>query len=302
MKAIITGGAGFIGSHLADRLVKDGHEAVVIDDLSGGVKGNVHDKATLIVKDIRSDISAEVAGADAVFHFAADPDVRGSAGSPANGFSRNVAGTLSVLESCRRADIRRIVFASTSTVYGEAAIPTPETHPCSPVSNYGASKLACEGYLSSYSSSYGMKCTSLRYANIYGPRSRHGVMHDFYLKMRADPSKLEILGDGNQSKSYLHVSDCVDATVLAWENQSPGYDVFNVGSTGRASVIGIARLMCRSLGIAPAFSFSGGVKGWAGDIPNMLPDVSKIGRLGWKQRIGLEDGIISYLSWLGDGF
>lgn len=296
---VVTGGAGFIGSHLVDKLVSEGADVLVIDDLSTGIKGQVNPKARLIRKDIRTDLSAELKDAEAVFHLAADPEVRRSATEPAHGFDINVRGTFSVLEACRKSDVRRVLLASTSTVYGEAKkIPTPEDHPCVPVSNYGASKLAGEAYIASYAGSYGIKGTTLRFANIFGERSSHGVMFDFYHKLKKNPEKLEILGDGKQDKSYLHVSDCVDALLTAWKKQKVPYDVFNAGSRDRITVDTLARLMCDIMELKPEFFYTGTKRGWAGDVPLMLLDVSKLEALGWKQRIGFKQGMERYLRWL----
>ncbi|MEW6036201.1 MAG: NAD-dependent epimerase/dehydratase family protein [Candidatus Micrarchaeota archaeon] len=300
MKIAVTGGAGFIGSHLADSLVAEGHEALVIDDLSSGSKDNLNPRAAFVRKDIRTDVSRHLKGCDAVFHLAADPDVRSSAENPRKSLDQNVLATFSLLESCRKAGVKRFVFASTSTVYGEAAvIPTPETHPCMPISNYGASKLSCEAYVSSYSHCYGIKGTSLRLANIFGERSRHGVMFDFYNKLRRDPSRLEVLGDGKQDKSYLHVSDCVSAFLAAWKGQKREYDVYNVGSSGRLKVDDLARLMCKTLGLNPKLETTGTSRGWAGDVRLMQLDTKKLEALGWKEEVPFGEGLRRYLEWLG---
>jgi UDP-glucose 4-epimerase len=298
-KLCVTGGAGFIGSHLTDALVAKGHEVLVIDTLSSGRKDYVNPKATLARKDIRSDLSKELKEVDAVFHFAADPDVRTSATDPRRSFDANVVGTFMVLESCRKADVRRVVFPSTSTVYGETGvIPTSEDEPCFPISNYGASKLACEAYLSSYSASYGMKCTSLRFANIFGERSTHGVLFDFYNKLKKNAKEMEILGDGKQDKSYLHVSDCVFAAITAWEKQERLYDVFNVGSREKKTVTEIARILCDELGVSPRFMYTGTSRGWVGDMRLMLLDTGKLERLGWKQSVSFAEGMRKYVKWI----
>jgi UDP-glucose 4-epimerase len=299
MKVAVTGGAGFIGSHLVDALVKDGHEVVVIDDLSSGKQENINKKARFIRKDIHSDLTSEFSGADCVFHLAADPDVRSSAANPKKSFEDNVLGAFSVLESCRKADVKRVVFVSTSTVYGEASvIPTPENYPCAPISNYGASKLASEAYISSYSGSYGIKGTSLRLANIFGERSNHGVMFDFFQKLRKNPSMLEILGDGKQDKSYLHVSDCVSAILTTWKKQKNPYEAYNVGSPDKIKVEALARLMCETMELETRFEFTGTKRGWVGDVKLMLLDIKKIEALGWKQKVGFEDGIERYITWM----
>lgn len=300
MKAVVTGGAGFIGSHLAEELLKLGYEVTVIDSLISGLKENLPKEAEFVKKDITvDDISRDMKGADAVFHYAADPDVRSSASNPGRSFSYNVAGTFNVLEACRKLGVKRFVFASTSTVYGEASIiPTPESYPQEPVSNYGASKLAGEAYVSSFSRCYGIKSTALRYANIYGNRSTHGVMFDFFQKLVKDPKRLEILGDGRQEKSYLFISDCVSGTMAAFRGQEAAFEAYNVGSREKRSVKEIAELVGGGMGVSPRLVFSGGERGWAGDVREMLLDVSKLERLGWSAKIGFEEGVKLYLQWL----
>jgi len=300
MKVVITGGAGFIGSHLADALLRKGNEITIIDNLSTGKKENVPPGARFVLKDIlKEDVAEEVEGADAVFHMAADPDVRLSAEDPVKSFELNTVATFRLLESCRKADVKGFVLASTSTVYGDAElIPTPENYPCVPISNYGASKLACEGYCSAYAHSYGIRTTVLRYANIFGERSTHGVMHDFYKKLKKNPSELEILGDGRQEKSYLHVEDCVSATITAFEKQEKIYDVFNIGSSEKHNVNEIAGMVCNAMGVKPRFRYTGGERGWVGDVRLMLLDVRKIERLGWRESTRFEDGVRAYLDWL----
>lgn len=299
MRVAVTGGAGFIGSHLTDSLIAEGHSVLVIDDLSSGKKEYVNPKAEFVQKDIREDLTQELKGAESVFHMAADPDVRSSSQNPKKFFDINVNGTCSVLEGCRKNNVKNIVLASTSTVYGETeVIPTPETHHCAPISIYGASKLACEAYFSAYSSTYGIKGTILRYANIFGERSTHGVMFDFYHKLKKDPSKLEILGDGKQTKSYLHVSDAVSATLLAWKKQEKKYDVFNVGMLDKRTVTELAVSECKALGLEPELSYTGSERGWAGDVKCMLLDPSKLQALGWKSEVSFDEGIKKYVDFL----
>jgi UDP-glucose 4-epimerase len=290
----VTGGAGFIASHLVDALVK-ANDVTVIDTISSGNIENVNKKAKLARSDICEPL--DLKGTKAVFHFAADPDVRTSAELPSRSFYLNVKGTFSVLESCRKHDVEHVVLASSSTVYGEAPIPTPEDCPCRPISNYGASKLAGEAYLSSYCSTYGMKGTVLRFANIFGERSGHGVMFDFYHKLRKDPKNLEILGDGKQQKSYLHVSDAVSAIMTACNKQKNNYDVFNIGGNETVDVNTIAQQIARIMEVSPSFTYTG-TKGWVGDVPIMLLDCSKLRSLGWNPEVSFEQGIERYISWL----
>jgi len=219
MFSVVTGGAGFIGSHLADALVARGDEVLVIDNLSSGERGNLEGhlaagRVELLVADLLEDgWQGRLAGADRVYHVAADPDVRGGASSPDAMFRESVVATERVLEAMRAARVPEIAFTSTSTVYGEATvIPTPESYtPMEPISVYGAGKLACEALIGAWCHSFGMRAFVFRFANIVGERSNHGVSWDFIHKLRADPAVLEILGDGRQTKSYLEVHACVDA-------------------------------------------------------------------------------------------
>jgi len=300
MGVLVTGGAGFIASHLSDRLVMEGHSVTVIDNLSAGKRENVNSSCRLVIQDIKKPLSG-LGKAEAVFHFAADPEVKSSASDPLSSFENNVLGTYNVLEWCRKNDAKQLVFASTSTVYGETKIlPTPEGHPFFPISNYGASKAACESYICSYAHTYGIKSTALRYANIFGERSTHGVIHDFFQKLKKDPKKLEILGNGLQEKSYLHVSDAINATLLAWKKQTGKFDVFNVGSEHKHSVNEIAKLVSRELGISPTLSYTGGERGWSGDVKSMLLDISKLKKLGWAEQLSFEEGLHDYIIWLSN--
>ncbi len=297
MKVAVTGGAGFIGSNLVDTLVKDGHDVLVIDDFSSG--NHINSNAAYDRISILDDLTSSLVDIETVFHLAADPDVRSSAGNPNKSFDINAKGTFKLLDSCRKADVGNVVFTSTSTVYGEAeVIPTPETHPCRPISNYGASKLSGEAYISSFSSTYGIRASSLRLANIFGERSTHGVMYDFYNKLNSNPHSLEILGTGKQDKSYLHVSDCISAILLIWEKQKKQYEIFNIGSREKHTVEEIARIESRLMGVAPTFTHTGEKRGWNGDVRLMLLDVSRMEDLGWKEQVSLEEGMGRYVRYL----
>ncbi|MFH0818135.1 MAG: GDP-mannose 4,6-dehydratase, partial [Candidatus Micrarchaeota archaeon] len=192
---------------------------------------------------------------------------------------------------------------STSAVYGDAMIfPTPETHPTIPISNYAASKVAAEAYVSSYSSTYGMKGTVLRFANIFGSRSGHGVMHDFYFKLKKNPKELRMFGNGKQTKSYLFISDCIDSVLLAYKRQKSNFEVFNVGSDRTFSVDEIAGLVSSDMGVSPKYSYTGGERGWVGDVTKMRLDVRKLKKLtGWKPKISMKAGVRLYLEWLARG-
>lgn len=289
MKCIVTGGAGFIGSHLTDLLVSQGHEVVVIDSMVAGREENlsaVLDKITLIKKDLLADgWQSAFNGAERVYHIAADPDVRGSARKSWEVYENNVTATVRVLEAMKQYDVREIVFTSTSTVYGEASvIPTPETYsPMIPISIYAASKLACEAMISSYAATYNWHAWVYRFANIIGPRSTHGVIYDFVQKLRANPNELEILGDGTQSKSYLSVFECVKGMVFAPTISHDVFNFFNIGSEDWVSVKQIAELVVEEMGLKNVtFKFTGGDRGWVGDVPKMQLGVDKLKSFGWE--------------------
>lgn len=294
-KIIVTGGSGFIASHLAESLCLE-NEVVVIDR-AAPEKGVLGGGVRFLKEDIRRAQPQAYAGAGAIYHFAADPIVQSSTSNPQQCFSDNVEGTFCVLEAARKSDVKHIIFASTSAVYGNAEMPTPESALPSPISNYAASKLAGEAFLRSYSSCYGIKATVVRYANIFGERSRHGVMHDFFMRLRADPSRLAILGDGKQRKSYLYIRDAVDATLLAAKSGGGQFDIYNIGSEESATVAEIASMIALEMGAHPAYSFAGG-EAWKGDVPLMLLDISRIKALGFSQKTSFAQGVKKYVSWL----
>ncbi|MEM1657921.1 MAG: GDP-mannose 4,6-dehydratase [Candidatus Jordarchaeales archaeon] len=307
IKALVTGGCGFIGSHLVDALVVRECEVVVLDNLSGSTVENIEGhiksgKVKLVVGDLRDYEKVEkcVRDVDIVFHFAAQADVRRSVSEPRLDYEINVQGTINVLEAMRNSDARKMVFASSGgTLYGDAKqVPTPENLTPRPISPYGAAKAACEMYLSAYHACYGISSLSLRYANIIGPRSTHGVIYDFYWKLKKNPKKLEILGDGSQTKSYLYVSDCVDATIHLTERFT-GFDVYNVGSEEVTTVREIAKIVVSELGLTDVeFCYTGGERGWIGDVPLVILDISKLKETGWKPKVSTEEGIKRYVRWL----
>jgi UDP-glucose 4-epimerase len=307
-KLLVTGGCGFIGSHLVDALIDKDNEVTILDNLSSSTLEYVRQhvgkgKARFVKGDIRNFriVSRLCSEKDAIFHFAAQPDVRLSLTQPIEDFETNVKGTLNILEGARTRGVPLFVFASTSTVYGQASIiPTPESYPIAPISNYGASKSACETYMMAYSSCYEMNCVSLRYANIFGERSNHGVVRDFFMKLKTDPLKLEILGDGKQKKSYVYISDCIAASTLAAEKgNGRGFEAFNIGSNEQVEVNEIARVVSEELGLSGVrFSYTGGKTGWIGDVTDMLLDTTRIRKLGWETRVDTKEGIRRYVSWL----
>jgi UDP-glucose 4-epimerase len=303
MKILVTGGAGFIGSHVVDRLIGAGHEIVVLDNLSSGNDKfiNPHiDKENFQFHKIDlldGDITDFFDGVEQVWHLAANPEVKLGARDTRIHLEQNVIATYNVLEAMRLKEVPRIIFTSTSTVYGEAHIlPTPEEYPTIPISLYGASKLAGEALIASYCHTFEMQAWLYRFANVIGRRSSHGVIYDFITKIRYNPSELEILGDGNQTKSYIYVDDCIDAMLAGIGSKAEGnkkVNMFNIGSDDMISVKRIAEIVCEEMHISPKpkFKFTGGKRGWKGDVPIMSLDASKLNNLGWKQRYNSEGAV-----------
>ncbi|MHA1579192.1 MAG: SDR family NAD(P)-dependent oxidoreductase [Candidatus Freyarchaeota archaeon] len=307
-KALVTGGAGFIGSHLVDRLVEMGCDVVVLDNLSNSSLEYLQDYidrglVEFVEGDVRDFETVEscVEGSSLVFHFAAQYDVRRSVSDPLYDFDVNVHGIINILEAMRKKEVLNIVFASSGgTLYGLAeAFPTPETYPPQPISPYGASKAAAEMYISAYCACYGLCGVSLRYANIIGPRSLHGVIFDFYQKLKNEPRSLQILGDGKQKKSYMDVSDCIDASLYATERVGSGFNIFNIGSEEWVTVNYIAKVVISELKLRDVeLSYTGGEQGWTGDVSLMLLDISKLKSLGWKPKMRIDEAIRRYVKWL----
>ncbi len=295
-RVVVTGGAGFLGSHLADALVSM-CSVVAVDDLSSGTLKNLASArkagAAFAKRDLaRGDPATVFRGAAVAFHYAADPDVRSAAKDPNPTFAGNVVMTFRVLDACRRADVARFCLASTSTVYGEAAIvPTPEDYgPLLPKSVYGGTKLACEGLASAFAHAYGLEATIVRYANVVGGRSGHGVVVDFCRKLARNPRSLEILGrEPGTAKSYVYVDDAVRGTLAAFEAGRSPVDVFNIGSEDAISVREIADIAVRELGLRNvAYRWTGGVGGggWVGDITRMMLATDKLRATGWAPQLG----------------
>jgi UDP-glucose 4-epimerase len=308
-RALITGGAGFIGSHLADRLVSEGVEIVVYDDFSTGHRRYLEDlsqssAASIVEGDVLDTdrLRAAVHGCDTVLHFAANADVRYGLEDPSADLEQNTVGTFSVLEAMRSENVRRIVFASTGSIYGDTdVVPTPEDCPF-PVqtSLYGASKLAGEGLVEAYCEGYGFTGIILRFVSILGERYSHGHLFDFYRALRSDPGRLTVLGNGRQQKSYLYVGDCVDACVLLLQTHgAPGVGVYNLGTDEVSTVDASVEAICEHLRIRPAVEHTGGDRGWVGDSPLVHLDCSRLRALGWRPAWTIRGAIDRTLAWLG---
>ncbi len=291
-KILVTGGAGFIGSHLVDCLTEKENRITVFDNLSSGKIGFIENHLenpdfTLIKGDLLDHKAIERAckDIDLVFHVAANPDVRLGASDTKIHFDQNILATYNLLEAMRKNSVKKVAFTSTSTIYGEARImPTPENYgPLLPISLYGASKLACEALITSYSHTFDMQAWIFRFANIVGPRSTHGITVDFIRKLQENPIQLEILGDGKQEKSYLHVSECVDAILFAIDKSKEDVNIFNIGSEDTISATGIGRAIVEEMKLSEVkFIYTGGSRGWKGDVPRMRLDIEKLKDIGWK--------------------
>jgi len=298
-RVLVTGGAGFIGSHLVDKLMEKEACVRIFDNLSSGSLENVgrwlNNRGFEFLKgDLldKQDTQKAVENCEVVFHLAANPEVRLSSVSPDIHFEQNVVATYNLLEAARKSGTAEsFVFTSSSTVYGEASkIPTPEDYsPLEPISVYGASKMASEALITAYAHTYGFNAIIYRLANIIGPRSGHGVIPDFIEKLRRNPHELEILGDGTQAKSYLHVDDCVEAMLFGYTKTSRRVEVYNLGSDDRIDVNSIAHIVVEEMGLKNVtFRYTGGVdggRGWKGDVKHMLLAVDRLKSLGWKPKL-----------------
>jgi len=293
--SIVTGGAGFIGSHIAEKLISMGEKVTVIDNLSSGTKENLERcQDQKLFNFIKADLNKDEINFEDiknVFHLAAYPEVSTGFDNPGLAYRENVENTFKLLELIRKSDVEKFVFSSSSVVYGEPKeIPTPETYgPLLPISAYGGSKLSCEGLIASYCSNYGIKCSIVRFANVIGSRSNHGIIWDFIHKLLKDNNELKILGDGTQSKSYIHVDDCVEGILVSLEKSQKNIDVFNIGNNDKVDVMTIAKIICNRLSLENVkFSTTGGTldgRGWVGDVKQMQLDISKLKELGWTPKL-----------------
>jgi UDP-glucose 4-epimerase len=302
MKFLVTGGLGFIGSHLVDKLIANGNHIIVLDNLSSGslknlehLKGNKN--FSFIKGDLLKieDIENALKGVSKVYHIAANPDVRLGEVDTKTHFEQNIVASYNLLEVMRRSNVKNIVFTSTSAVYGDAkVIPTPEDYPTMPISTYGASKLAVEGLISSYCHTFGMQAVIFRFANVIGKRSNHGVIVDFIKKLKNNPNELEILGDGTQTKSYVYIDDCIEGMLFGEEKAKSSFEVFNLGSEDKITVKEIADLIVKCLGLKNVrYKLIGGYegRGWKGDVKFMQLSIDKIKKLGWKPNYNSRDAV-----------
>ena len=295
-RIVVTGGAGFVGSHLVERLHASGSEVTVVDDLSNGRRDRIPDPINLERIDLTDEVAVDRLidrDVDLVFHLAARTEVHDD--DPRGQFETNTKMTHNVLEACRTADVRRVVYASSSAVYGETTgRPSEERTPLEPISVYGASKAADEALLSAFAGSCDLTVWNCRFTNIVGPRSKGSVVPDFVEKLRANPRRLTILGNGRQEKSYVHVRDAVAAMCHVIESDvasDPGVHTFNVGTHTTTTVDRIAEIVADVLGVAPSFEYTGGDRGWAGDVPRIHPSIAKLADLDWTPELESDEAV-----------
>jgi len=306
--SIVTGGVGFIGSHLVGKLLEEGCKIAVVDNFSSGKLENIkqllnNPSLTSVKEDLKKPKRLEqiVQKSEIIFHLAANPEVRIGETDPKIHYQENILTTFNLLEAIRKSKTAKvIVFTSTSTVYGDSTkIPTPENYaPLIPISTYGASKLACEALITSYAYTFNHRALILRLANIIGPKSNHGVIVDIIKKIKKNPRQLEILGDGNQEKSYMYVGDCVEAITHLTNKfleDTETVDIYNVGSNDRVSVKEIARIVAEEMGVPNIeYRFTGGVnggRGWKGDVKFMQLSIEKLLNTGWKPKYTSKEAV-----------
>jgi len=303
-RVLVTGAAGFIGSHLVDRLVEEGAEVVAIDNLKDGNLSNLAesmDKIEFHKVDIRNfeSLKEVMDGVEIVFHLAANANVPYSVDNPKYDFETNTLGTFNVLKLSLDLDVEKVVYASSAAVYGEPIyVPIDEEHPLNPISPYGASKLAGERLGFAYFKTYGLPFVSLRIFNTYGPRQRRYVMYDFLRKLKENPNRLEVLGTGEQIRDFCYVKDCVEAFVLACKSGNAAGEAFNIAGGNPISIKDLAFLMVKILSLdrRTKIVFTG--ESWKGDIVNLYADISKIkSKLGFKPRVSLGEGILKLKEW-----
>jgi UDP-glucose 4-epimerase len=307
MKVFVTGAAGFIASNLVDRLLADGHHVTGYDNFSTGQEHFVkdalrHARFHLHRQDLldQDALRRAMDGADLVIHLAANADVRFGLQHPTKDLEQNTLATSNVLEAMRATGVRRIAFASTGSVYGEASvIPTPEDT-AFPVqtSLYAASKLAAEALIEAYSEGFGFQGYIFRFVSILGERYSHGHVFDFYRQLLSHPQELHVLGNGLQRKSYLYVQDCIDAILVAIETAKDRVNILNLGTDEYCQVNDSIGWICEHLNLQPELRYSGGDRGWVGDNPFIFLDCSRMRALGWKPKLTIREGIARTLAYL----
>jgi len=308
--AFVTGGAGFIGSHLVDRLMAEGNRVTVYDNLSSGRKEFIaHHLENPLFKFIQGDLLEEgllresMNGHDIVFHLAANPEAREGNFRTRLDLEQNTMATYNFLESMRVNGVKRLVFTSSGTVYAEApGIPLQEEYgPMLPISLYGASKLACEGLISAFCHLFEMQAWILRLGNIIGSRSTHGVIFDLLGKLRRNPKTLQVLGDGRQTKPYVYIDDCIDGMLFCFRNSHDGVNLFNISTSTETSVREIVSMLLQKTGATAVVEYTGGERGWPGDVPRVKLNPKKAEALGWTARYTSDEAVARAIDALIEG-
>ena len=307
MRVLVTGAAGFIGSHMVDRLLAAGYSVAGLDNMSTGQRrflegALVHPQFSFHQCDLldRTSLGHAMQGVELVVHFAANADVRFGTDHPGKDLEQNTIATWNVLEAMREQGCKRIVFSSTGSVYGEPGIfPTPENCPF-PIqtSLYGASKAAAEGLIQAYCEGFGMQAYIFRFVSILGERYSHGHVFDFWQQLSRHPDHLHVLGNGHQRKSYLYVQDCIDAIFTALDRAESKVNIFNLGTDEYCEVNDSIGWICEHLGLKPKLTYSGGERGWVGDSPFILLDCSRIRALGWRPRLTIKEGVLATIQYV----
>lgn len=307
---LITGGAGFIGSHLSDALLELGHKITVFDNLSLGRLSNIEEaQKNPNFKFIKGDILDKEAlfdvfkndQFDVVFHMAANSDIAKSHANPNVDFDNTLTTTYNVLLGMKEFGVKNIVFASTSAIYGDTGVSVTEDYgPLFPISHYGASKLASEAYISSFCENYGFKAWITRFPNVVGERATHGAIYDFINKLRKNKNELEVLGDGTQIKPYLYVKDLVEAILLVWNTTNEQINYFNLGVESRTTVREMAEMVIEEMKLDAQIKYTGGNKGWVGDVPAFSYSLDKIHALGWNPKVSSNEAVRKSIRYILD--
>lgn len=300
-KILVTGGAGFIGSHLCDYLLMDDNYVIVVDNLLLGRESNIshlyqNSKFRFYKEDIlnyenMSKIFKEE-NLEVVFHLAANSDIAVSRENPDIDLNNTFMTTYYILNLMKEHEIKKIVFSSTSAIYGETNEKISEDHgPLFPISHYGAGKLSSEAFISSFAENNDMQAWIIRFPNVVGERATHGVLIDFINKLKKNPSELEVLGNGEQLKQYIYVKDMVEAILFVWKNSNEKINFYNVGVESRTKVKNIAKMIIREIGLKATIKYTGGKRGWVGDVPAFDYDLTKINKLGWKAKHSSDEAV-----------
>lgn len=310
-RLFVTGGAGFIGSHLVDKLLEEGNQVTVYDSLVSGKEANLrHNLGNKDFRLVKADLLntatliEEMAGSEVVWHLGANTDI--TTGNRVTDLDLNncTVATRNVLEGMRHNRIDKMIFSSSACIYGDVPpIPLTETYgPLLPINLYGAGKLACEGLISSYCHLFGIRAWIFRFGNVVGARMGHGVIYDFIHKLRRNPNELEILGDGNQEKNFFLVEDCIEGMRWAFHRSSSQYDVFNLGCRHSITVAHIGQIVIEEMGLKDVkIRYTGGARGWPGDAPYILFNTDKMKALGWEAKHTSREAVAIAANRLLDG-